>query len=138
MANKETKKVTKVDKFEGLIAKYGIEGEDKKFLLHEIELLKAKKANKKPTKEQEANEKLKAEIIKVIGVNRLTVSSVWKSNDEWLLNYSNQKFSALMNALVEEGKLGKVTDKRVSYFYVINPTEEVEVEDEDTDEVEGD
>lgn len=136
MANKETKKVTKVDKFEGLISKYGIEGEDKKFLLHEIELLKAKKANKKPSKEQEANEKLKVEIIKVLGTNRHTVSAVWKSKAEWLAEYSNQKFSALMNALVEEGKLGKVTDKRVSYFYVINPTEEVE--DEDTDEVEGD
>lgn len=136
MANKETKKVTKVDKFEGLISKYGIEGEDKQFLLHEIELLKAKKANKKPTKEQEANEKLKAEIIKVIGVDRLTVSAVWRSKTEWLAEYSNQKFSALMNALVEEGKLGKLTDKRVSYFYVIDFPEEVE--DEDTDEVEGD
>jgi hypothetical protein len=136
MANKETKKVTKVDKFEGLISKYGIEGEDKKFLLHEIELLKAKKANKKPTKEQETNEKLKAEIIKVIGVDRLTVSAVWRSKTEWLAEYSNQKFSALMNALVEEGKLGKLTDKRVSYFYVIDLPEEVE--DEDTDEVEGD
>ena len=132
MANK----MTKIEKYEALMNKYNLEKEDKDFLVHEIELLKAKKANKKPTKEQEANEKLKAEIIKVLGTNRHTVSAVWKSKAEWLAEYSNQKFSALMNALVDEGKLGKVTDKRVSYFYVINPTEEVE--DEDTDEVEGD
>ena len=132
MANK----MTKIEKFEALMNKYDLAKEDKDFLVHEIELLKAKKLNKKPTKEQEANEKLKAEILEVIGVDRLTVSAVWRSKTEWLAEYSNQKFSALMNAMVDEGKLGKMTDKRVSYFYTINLPEEVE--DEDVDEVEGD
>ena len=129
MANK----MTKIEKYEALMNKYDLEKEDKDFLVHEIELLKAKKLNKKPTKEQEANEKLKAEILKVIGGNRVTVSTVWKSKEKWLLEYSNQKFSALMNAMVDEGKLGKLTDKRVSYFYVVEPTD---IEDEDTDEEE--
>ena len=130
MANK----MTKIEKFEALMNKYDLAKEDKDFLVHEIELLKAKKANKKPTKEQEANEKLKAEILEVIGGNRVTVSTVWKSKEKWLLEYSNQKFSALMNAMVDEGKLGKMTDKRVSYFYVVEPTD---IEDEDVDEDEG-
>ena len=130
MANK----MTKIEKYEALMNKYDLEKEDKDFLVHEIELLKAKKLNKKPTKEQEANEKLKAEILEVIGGNRVTVSTVWKSKEKWLLEYSNQKFSALMNAMVEEGRLKKVTDKRVSYFSVNLDYEEVE----DTDEVEGD
>ena len=129
MANK----MTKIEKYEALMNKYDLEKEDKDFLVHEIELLKAKKLNKKPTKEQEANEKLKAEILKVIGGNRVTVSTVWKSKEKWVLEYSNQKFSALMNAMVDEGKLGKLTDKRVSYFYVVEPTD---IEDEDTDEEE--
>ena len=130
MANK----MTKIEKYEALMNKYDLEKEDKDFLVHEIELLKAKKLNKKPTKEQEANEKLKAEILEVIGGNRVTVSTVWKSKEKWLLEYSNQKFSALMNAMVEEGRLKKITDKRVSYFSVNLDYEEVE----DTDEVEGD
>ena len=130
MANKVTKKMM----YEALIAKYPLTADEKKFLLHEVELIEAKKANKKPTKAQEENEKLKAEILEVIGTQALTVSTVWKSKDEWILNYSNQKFSALMNAMVEEGRLKKVTDKRVSYFSVNLDYEEVE----DTDEVEGD
>ena len=129
MANKVTKKMM----FEALIAKYGLTAEEEKFLRHEIELIEAKKANKKPTKAQEENEKLKAEILEIIGNKALTVSAVWKSKDEWILNYSNQKFSALMNAMVEEGRLKKVTDKRVSYFSVNLDYEEV-----GEDEVEGD
>lgn len=130
MANKVTKKMM----FEALIAKYGLTAEEEKFLRHEIELIEAKKANKKPTKAQEENEKLKAEIVEVIGNKAVTVSVVWKSKDKWIKEYSNQKFSALMNAMVEEGRLKKVTDKRVSYFSVNLDYEEVE----DTDEVEGD
>lgn len=130
MANKVTKKMM----FEALIAKYGLTAEEEKFLRHEIELIEAKKANKKPTKAQEENEKLKLEIVEIIGNKALTVSAVWKSKDEWILNYSNQKFSALMNAMVEEGRLKKVTDKRVSYFSVNLDYEEVE----DAEEVEGD
>ena len=130
MANKVTKKMM----FEALIAKYGLTAEEEKFLRHEIELIEAKKANKKPTKAQEENEKLKVEILEVIGNKSITVTSVWKSKEEWLINYSNQKFSALMNAMVEEGRLKKVTDKRVSYFSVNFDYEDAE----DTDEVEGD
>lgn len=130
MANKVTKKMM----FEALIAKYGLTAEEEKFLRHEIELIEAKKANKKPTKAQEENEKLKAEILEVIGNKSITVSEVWKSNRDWTMQYSNQKFSALMNAMVEEGRLKKVTDKRVSYFSVNLDYEEVE----DAEEVEGD
>ena len=126
MANKVTKKMM----YEALIAKYQLTADEEKFLRHEIELIEAKKANKKPTKAQEENEKLKAEIVEVIGTQALTVSAVWKSKDEWILNYSNQKFSALMNAMVEEGRLKKVTDKRVSYFSVNLDYEEDEVEGE--------
>ena len=126
MANKVTKKMM----YEDLIAKYQFTADEEKFLRHEIELIEAKKANKKPTKAQEENEKLKAEIVEVIGTQALTVSAVWKSKDEWILNYSNQKFSALMNAMVEEGRLKKITDKRVSYFSVNLDYEEDEVEGE--------
>lgn len=129
MANKVTKKMM----YEGLIAKYALTEDEKKFLLHEIELIEAKKANKKPTKAQEENEKLKAEIVEIIGNKSVTVSEVWKAKDKWILDYSNQKFSALMNAMVEEGRLKKVTDKRVSYFSVNLDYEEVE-----DSEVEGD
>ena len=129
MANK----MTKIEKYEALMNKYDLEKEDKDFLVHEIELLKAKKLNKKPTKEQEANEKLKAKILEVIGNKAVTVSEVWKSNHDWTMEYSNQKFSALMNAMVDEGRLKKVTEKRVSYFSV-----NLDYEVAEDGEVEGD
>lgn len=127
MANKKTKK----QMFEQILA-HTVDKEEREFIEKQIALIDNKVLNKKPTEEQKANEKLKGAILEVIGNGVMTVSDVWKSNGEWLVTYSNQKFSALMNQLVDEGKLSKSVVKRVSYFKVIATSDEVEAEvDED-------
>ena len=64
MANK----VTKVERINALISTYGIEGEDKDFLLHEIELINKRNSYKsdKPTKAQKENATRKEGILAVL------------------------------------------------------------------------
>ena len=124
-----TKKMTKREMFEQILA-HTADKEEREFLEKQIALIDNKVLNKKPTAEQKANEELKVAILEVIGNGVMTVSDVWKSNGEWLVTYSNQKFSALMNQLVDEGKLSKSVVKRVSYFKVIATSDEVEVDED--------
>ena len=112
MANK----MTKVQMFEQIMA-HTTDPKEKEFLAHEIELLANKAANKKMTAEQIANAKLKVEIFNVmVSAKAYTVSEVILLNEDWVGTYSVNKFSALMNQLVDEGYLSKTSVKRVSYF----------------------
>ena len=71
--------------------------------------------NRKPTKAQLANEELKAVVDGVLTSTPSTVSEIMTRNAR-LAALSNQKVSALVNALVEDGKAIKGTDKRKSVF----------------------
>lgn len=71
--------------------------------------------NRKPTKAQLANEELKAVVAGVLTSTPSTVSEIM-TRDARLAALSNQKVSALVNALVEDGKATKGTDKRKSVF----------------------
>lgn len=85
------------------------------FIDHEIELLDKKSASKKPTKTQEANEGLKTVILSVLTAEGMTASEVLASSDEFA-GLSNQKISALLNALAKDGKIVKDTDNKKSIF----------------------
>lgn len=76
---------------------------------------KRNSAERKPTKAQVANEALKAEVLKVLTTDPATVTEIMGKSDA-LSGLSNQKVSALVNALVDEGKAVKTVDKRKSYF----------------------
>ena len=76
---------------------------------------KRNSAERKPTKAQVANEALKAEVLKVLTADPATVTEIMGKSDA-LSGLSNQKVSALVNALVDEGKAVKTVDKRKSYF----------------------
>lgn len=76
---------------------------------------KRNSAERKPTKAQVANEALKAEVLKVLTTDPATVTEIIGKSDA-LSGLSNQKVSALVNALVDEGKAVKTVDKRKSYF----------------------
>ena len=94
------------------------------FLTAEIALLEKKKANRKPSKTQEANVAVKAEIV------------------NYLTNYSNDKFrasevgeavkispnkaSALLRQLVLTGEVERIEEKRVAYFQIATTDEETE------------
>lgn len=85
-----------------------------------VEALKAQiekrnSAERKPTKAQVANEGLKGEVLNALSAEPATVTEIM-AKSEVLAALSNQKVSALMNALVEEGKATKTVEKRKSYF----------------------
>lgn len=72
-------------------------------------------ADRKPTKAQLANETLKAKVAEVLTAEPATVTELM-ARDAELAALSNQKVSALVNALVDEGRAVKSVDKRKSYF----------------------
>ena len=76
-----------------------------------------KAANKKATKTQEANVGIKAEIVRVLAEAEapLTVSEILKASAEFE-DFSNQKISALVRQLKDEGKVVKSTDNKKSVF----------------------
>lgn len=120
-------KITNVSALNTTIATLStIEGFDKE-VIEKLEKMRdqfAKKSTalRKPTKTQEENEVLKAEILGLMTVGtKYTVSEVVTLLEN---KYSNQKISALLNALAKGGELLKTEDKRKSYFEL--PTVEEE------------
>ena len=114
------KKMTKREKFEMLMAISEVNSNPvlSEFIAHELELLAKKNTSeKKPTAVQVANESLKQVILQVLTDNGglMTVTDIQKSCKE-LSELSNQKVSALIRQLKDDGKVEKVEDKRKSYF----------------------
>lgn len=92
------------------------------FIDHELELLAKKAGNKKPTKTQEENEVVKAEILNVMSTEGMTVTEI-QNKSEVLANLSNQKVSALLRQLVAVGKVEKTVDKKKAYFALVESDE---------------
>lgn len=114
------KKMTKREKFEMLMAIPEVKSNPvlSEFIDHELELLAKKNTSeKKPTAVQVANEALKQTIMDVLNENGglMTVTDIQKSCEE-LAVLSNQKVSALIRQLKDDGKVEKIEDKRKSYF----------------------
>lgn len=115
MANK----VTKVERINALISTYGIEGDDKDFLLHEIELINKRNSYKsdKPTKAQKENATRKEGILAVMEEGKAyTATDVATAmGDGW----SPQRASALLKQMIEAGQVVKAEVKRRSYFALV-------------------
>ena len=113
------KKLTKKDYFKMLkgINKVAENAELVKFIDHEIELLNRKNsADRKLSGNALANVGLKEEIIKILSKkpeHLFTATEVQKAMKD---EYSNQRVSALLKQLKEEGKVEKIQEKRKSYF----------------------
>ena len=115
------KKMTKREMFEQIKANYQLTDAEVAFIDHELELLAKKNASeKKPTAQQVANEGLKSTIIEVLTANGglMTVTDVQKSCEE-LSALSNQRVSALLRQLKDDGKVERVEDKRKAYFKAV-------------------
>lgn len=130
-----TKKPTKRDYFNAILSKYPLTADEKAFVEHEIELLDKKNSTeKKPSATAVANDKLKATILAEMTVNKAyTCSDIIKTVGE-CSELSTPKVSYLMNALADEHKVVKTTDKKKTYF---TKTAEVEGAVLLADEVEG-
>lgn len=109
------KKMTIVERYEAIVAKYAevMSDEDKAFLNERAELHAKKNASRKPTKAQAENEGIKAEILANMesGVS-YTISSIQKM----VGLESNQKTSALVRQLKENGLVERSEIKGKAYF----------------------
>lgn len=117
-----TKKLTKRDHFNTLLTIEAVKSNPTlvDFINNELDLLSRKNAtDKKPTALQQANEILKEAILQFLSNGEMhTVSSLIKNVTE-CAECSNQKVSALMIQLVNDGKVEKVIEKRVTYFKLV-------------------
>ena len=114
MAN--VKKLTKMDKFEMLLAIPAVANDEtlKAFVDHEIELLvKKNSSEKKPTKVQKANEELKVAIYEGMEKDKLyTITEMIKSIPE-CADLTNQKVSAVVRGMPN---VERVEQKGKAYF----------------------
>ena len=114
MANK----ITKMEVIEKMLSEEFIQSNEmyRTFLEHEKELLAKRAGAKKPTKTQTENETLKAHIVEIIATSEkpMTVTEIISTG---ALGITNQKATAMVTALVNEGKLVRGTgEKRRTVF----------------------
>ena len=114
MANK----ITKMEVIEKMLSEEFIQSNEmyRTFLEHEKELLAKRSGAKKPTKTQAENETLKAHIVEIISTSEkpMTVTEIITTG---ALGITNQKATAMVTALVNEGKLVRGTgEKRKTVF----------------------
>ena len=116
-------KITKGERFESLLTIPAVQADQGlvDFINHELELLAKKNTSeKKPTAVQVANEGLKQTIMDVLTENGglMTVTDVQKSCDA-LAELSNQRISALLRQMRDDGKVERVEEKRKAYFKAV-------------------
>ena len=87
------------------------------FIAHEIELLSKKNSGeKKLTPQQTANEGIKTAILdNMVEGKMYTITEIIKSVPE-CADLTNQRVSALVRQLKDEGKVARIEDKRKAYF----------------------
>ena len=89
------------------------------FCDHEIELLENRKSSKKGmTATQKANIEVKDNIVAVLTEMGEAVTITEMQADERLAGFSNQKLSALLRQLVDEGTVDKVIEGKKSKFTI--------------------
>lgn len=76
---------------------------------------KKNSAEKKPTATQVANEGIKSVILETLGAKSMTITEMQKANSE-LAELSNQKISALLKQMTENGSVKREEIKRKAYF----------------------
>ena len=96
----------------------------KAYLENELELLKKKSENKKATKNQEQNVEIKADILEVMAhmapSTATEIMNAVKSVDTVkYATLTNQRVSALLKQLIEDNKVVKSVDKKVSKFALV-------------------
>lgn len=120
MAN--VKKLTKADKF-GMLLNIAEVKENEiltDFINHELELLAKKNSTeKKPTAQQTANKEIKEAILGNMaeGVG-YQITDLIKTVPE-CADLTNQRVSALVRQLVNEGSVERYEEKRKAYFRLI-------------------
>ena len=114
-----SKKLTKRDHFNALLNLTEVKSNPTlvDFIEHELELLaKKNSAEKKPTAVQVANEGIKDAIYDAMQENRLyTITEIIKEVAE-CADLTNQRVSALIRQMKDDGKVERIEEKRKAYF----------------------
>ena len=112
-------KMTKRDYYNAIMKKYPLTEDEKKFVLHEIELLdKKNSADKKPSKEQIANQTASSALLAWMEIGKVyTIGDMIKSCPT-CEGLSNPKVTALLRPLltVNGGTVERTEEKRKVYF----------------------
>lgn len=118
-----TKKMTKKEMFAMVIEVVnGVEVENKEemlnFLNHEVELLNKKSGKSGETKTQKENKVLMEQLAEALGemTEPVTISEFQTKSTHEVATLSNQKLSALLKKMVENGEVVKTVEKKKSYF----------------------
>ena len=115
MANKMTKR----EKFERLLAMAEVSNDkiSVEFIEHELELLaKKNSADKKPTKAQEENNEIKNAIVESMESGRFYTITEMLKEFEACKELSNQRVSALVRQLKQDGIVVRKEEKGKAYF----------------------
>lgn len=120
------KKITKREVVEKMLADSNIASNEVyvAYLKNELELLKKKSENKKATKNQTENVEIKEVIIEVLGrmgkgrAGEIQLA-VQATNKEKYATLTNQRTSAILKQMIDEGTVVKTVDKKVSTFSLV-------------------
>lgn len=115
------KKMTKREMFNEVIAIATEVGREDivEFANHEIELLEKKASKSGSTKTQKENVEIMTRLIEELDtIGKAVTITEMQRFSEYAGTFSNQKISALLKKLVDEGKVVKTVDKKKSYFSV--------------------
>ena len=117
------KKITKREVVEKMLADSNITSNEVyvAYLKNELELLKKKSENKKATKNQTENVEIKEVIIEVLGrMGRGRAGeiqlAIQATDKEKYATLTNQRTSAILKQMIDEGTVVKTVDKKVSTF----------------------
>ena len=119
------KKMTKRDYFNKIMTAMANDNEIVEFCKHEIELLDKKKSNGKAKVNETLDKSLElvytalAEIGKAVTTTELIASYDLSAIANDLGIVTTQKVSSYLNKLVDSGKVNKVTDKKKTYFSIV-------------------
>ena len=120
------KKITKREVVEKMLADSNIKSNEVyvAYLKNELELLKKKSENKKATKNQTENVEIKAVIIEILGrigkgrAGEIQLA-VQATDKEKYATLTNQRTSAILKQMIDEGTVVKTVDKKVSTFSLV-------------------
>lgn len=96
----------------------------KKFLENERDLLQKKSENRKATSRQTENVEIKEVILEVLGrvgsgrAGEIQLA-VQATDKEKFATLTNQRVSAILRQMIEEGTVRKTVDKKVSTFSLV-------------------
>lgn len=111
-----SRKLTVVEKYEAILAKYDLSNEDRDFLAERMELVAKKNASRKPSANATANEGIKEAIInEMVDGKAYTITDMIKALPS-CADLTNQRVSAIVRQLKECGLVSRKEEKGKAYF----------------------